>query len=50
MTNRGEAIKFGRWLLKNCKPVFDGDFLCWEYENKTYDTHELYYIFLKYKT
>ena len=41
-------VHFGRWLLKNAKETFDMDqFLCWRYENKNYDTTELYEIFLK---
>lgn len=43
-----KAIKFGRWLLKNASPVFEGEFLTWIYydENSTLpiyiDTAELF--------
>ncbi len=41
-------VHFGRWLLKNAKETFDIDqLLCRKYENKLYDTTQLYEIFLK---
>ncbi len=41
-----EAIIFGRWLLKHCTPVYEGQFLTWAYgEGKYVDTKELYDIF-----
>ncbi len=41
-----DSVQFGRWLLKNCSPVFEGEFLTWSYgEGKHKDTLELYLIF-----
>lgn len=41
-------VHFGRWLLKNATPVFyDGQFLAYQYDNKTFDTAEIYEIFLQ---
>lgn len=41
------CIKFGRFLLKYGNPEFDKDALCWKYENKFYNTDELYKLFLE---
>ncbi len=41
-----DSVQFGRWLLKNCTPVYKGPFLIWSYEEgKHKDTLELYLIF-----
>ena len=41
-------VHFGRWLLKNATPVFyDGQFLAYEYDNKIFDTAEIYEVFLQ---
>lgn len=40
-------IKFGRWLLKNATPAWDGGFLTWKAYGKLKDTEELFEDFLK---
>ena len=35
-------IKFGRWLLKYCEPVHDGQYLTWVFNGIFKDTYELY--------
>jgi hypothetical protein len=43
-------IEFGRWILKYCNAVFDGDSLCWSHnwddDRIYYNTDELYELFL----
>ncbi len=47
MSNKDyNAIKFGRWLLKYSTPTWSEGLLCWLYQNKLYDTEEIYKIFL----
>lgn len=47
ITRKSFAVRFGRWLLKYAKPVFNERYLCWSYENKFYDTDELYEVFIE---
>lgn len=41
------AIQFGRWLLKNAIPQDKGDGLCWYFDNKPFNNHELFELWLK---
>lgn len=45
--NKSQAILFGRWILKHAESTVEGQFFCWKYNNKTYDTAELYEEYLK---
>ena len=36
------AVIFGRWLLKHCEPVWDGNALTWKYGGDLIDTLELF--------
>ena len=38
-------IKFGRWLLKYAKEGWNEGLLCWRYNNKYFNTDELYEVF-----
>lgn len=40
-------IKFARWLLKNAIYGWEEGFLCWKYNEKYYDTDELYEEFCR---
>ena len=45
MSTKGKehAVKFGRFLLKECFMRFDKEgFLYWEYQGKEYNTQPLY--------
>lgn len=43
---QSEAILFGEWLLNEAVPSYDGDTMCWEYDNELFSTRQIYILFI----
>lgn len=45
---QSEAILFADWLLENAVQSYDGEDMCWEYEDVLYTTKQMYIEFINF--